>query len=179
MKVIGDIENATKFYVINPEKGLLWVPNYETAKQYVNDPKNKNWYQQTVIATHEQIVTASDGKQYVKSQAPKKTFDEQLKDSFENFKEQSQKKIDIELQNFAVERGFRDFITLHSFHTSKLSWAKKIAQEAISYRDEVYKHTQKYLDKFEKDDLKTINDIAFLYDEYLENFPDSSVKKEI
>lgn len=125
MKVIGDIRNANKFCVKHPEKGLLWVPSYEIAKQYANDPKNKNWYQQTIIATYEQIVTADDGKQYLKSQAPKKTPERQLQDNYAIFKTQSKRKIDVELENFAVQRGFDSFLILTSFSTSKLSQLKK------------------------------------------------------
>lgn len=171
MKVIGDIRNANKFCVKHPEKGLLWVPSYEIAKQYVNDPKNKNWYQQTIIATYEQIVTADDGKQYLKSQAPKKTPERQLQDNYAIFKTQSKRKINVELENFAVQRGFDSFLVLTSFSTSKLSQLKKMAKDAIAYRDEVYKYTQTYFDKFEKGEVDAVNDIAFLYDEYLTNFP--------
>ena len=66
----------------------MWVPSYELARQYTNDPKNTDWYQQTVIATYEQIVRADDGKFYIKSKAPKKTVKQQILDTLETFKNQ-------------------------------------------------------------------------------------------
>ena len=66
MKTIGDLRHANKFCVETPDKGILWVPNYDIAKQYASDPKNKDWYMKTIIASYEQVIQADDGKFYFK-----------------------------------------------------------------------------------------------------------------
>lgn len=171
MKIVGDLRNANKFCVETPDRGILWVPSYELARQYTNDPKNTDWYQQTVIATYEQIVRADDGKFYIKSKAPKKTVKQQILDTLETFKNQSKKKIKVELERYAKDKGFDSFLELISFNNSTIKTYKAKAKEALKYRDTIYSYTEDFITKFDEKEIKEAKDISYLYDEYLNNFP--------
>lgn len=171
MNLIGDIKNANKFCVNTPDKGIIFVPSFDIAKQYVSDPKNKDWYGQTIIASYEQVVKAEDGKFYFKSQAPKKELQQQLLDTIEIFKQQSVKKIKTELQKYAEQKGFESFLELISFSTSKIKTYKTLAKDAISYRDEIYSYTDNFFNELDVSVLKNLKDLSSLYDKYLKNFP--------
>ena len=171
MKIIGDVKHANKFCVETDDKGIQWVPSLDVAKEYVSDPKIKDWYNKTIIATYEQVVRADDGKFYLRSQAPKKSVQKEIMDNLTLFKQQSRKKIKITLEEFAASKGFESFSELISFSNSGLKEYKAMAKEAIAYRDKLYKYTDGFFSRFDSEQLNDINDIASVYDEYLTNFP--------
>lgn len=168
MKTIGDLRHANKFCVETPDKGILWVPNYDIAKQYASDPKNKDWYMKTIIASYEQVIQADDGRFYFKSQAPKKTVEQTFIDNLFLFKQQSKRKIEKELKKYANDKGFDSFFELISFYNSTIKSYKNLAKEALKYRDTIYSYTDQFFTKVQENKSK---DISGIYDEYLRNFP--------
>lgn len=171
MKIIGDVKHANKFCVETSDRGIEWVPNFEIAQQYVNDPKNKSWYNKTIIASYEQVVKGDDGKYYFKSQAPKKTIEQEFQDNLALFKSQSKRKIKITLQQYAESKGFDCFDELISFTSSSLKKYKTLAKEALKYRDIIYSYTDKFFEKLDTKEIQESKDIANIYDDYLQNFP--------
>lgn len=171
MKIVGDVKHANKFCVETVDKGIQWVPSLDIAKDYVSDPKIKDWYNQTIIASYEQVVKAEDGKFYFKSQAPKKTAQQEILDNLSSFKQQAHKKIKTTLEEYAAVKGFESFSELISFNTSSLKEYKTMAKEGIAYRDKLYKYTNEFFLKFDTDEVKAMKDIASVYDDYLQNFP--------
>lgn len=171
MKVIGDLKYANKFCVETPDRGIIWVPSLDIAKQYVNDPRNEDWYGKPIIASYEQVVQAHDGKFYFRSNAPAKPVELQQEDVVKEFKKQSKRKIDKELENYATEKGFDSFSELLSFSVSSLKSYKELAKEAAKYRDVLYKYTDGFIDKMMKKKSENVRDVSDLYDEYLVNFP--------
>lgn len=171
MKVIGDLRHATKFCVDTLDKGILWVPSYEIAKQYVSDPKNKDWYGKDIIASYEQVVKGDDGRNYFKSQAPKKDPVKEFKNSLLTFKEQTYKKIKKDLEQYAKSKGFDSFIELISFSNCTVERYKKLADDAIDYRNKIYEYTEKFFLELNIDKVEEVVDISYIYDDYLENFP--------
>lgn len=171
MKVIGDLKHATKFCVNTLDKGILWVPSYEIAKQYVNNPNNKDWYGQDIIASYEQVVKADDGKNYFKSQAPKKDPIREFKDNLITFREQSYKKLKKELENYAKAKGFDSFLELISFSNCTVDKYRKLAEDAIDYRNKIYEYTENFFLELDIDHIEEVIDISYVYDDYLKNFP--------
>lgn len=171
MKVIGDVKHANKFCVDTVDKGIEWVPNFEIAKQYASDPKNKNWYNKTIIASYEQVVRADDGRYYFRSQAPKKTIEKQFQDNVSIFKLQAKRKIKITLEQYAESKGFDSFIELISFVNSGLKAYKTMAKDALKYRDLIYSYTDKFFDELNTTEINESTDISHVYDDYLQNFP--------
>lgn len=171
MKIIGDVKHANKFCVETLDRGIEWVPSLEIAKQYVMDPKNKSWYNKQIIASYEQVVKADDGRYYFKSQAPKKTIEQELQDNLVVFKSQAKKKIKIALQQYAVSKEFESFDELISFAGSSIKKYKTLAKDALKYRDTLYSYTDKFFESLDTKQINELKDISNIYDNYLQNFP--------
>lgn len=171
MKIIGDVKHANKFCVETLDRGIEWVPSLEIAKQYVMDPKNKSWYNKQIIASYEQVVKADDGRYYFKSQAPKKTIEQELQDNLVVFKSQAKKKIKIALQQYAVSKEFESFDELISFAGSTIKKYKTLAKDALKYRDTLYSYTDKFFESLDTKQINELKDISNIYDNYLQNFP--------
>lgn len=171
MKIIGDIKHANKFCVNTAENGIEWVPNLDIAKQYVSDPRNKSWYNQTIIASYEQVIKADDGKCYFKSNAPRKSKEQQFSDNLENFKKQTSRMVKKALMDYAANKGFESFLELVSFVNSGLKDYKTIAKDGLKYRDNLYTYTEKFMSRLIEDKANELTDISQLYDEYVQNFP--------
>jgi len=171
MKIIGDVKHANKFCVETLDRGIEWVPSLEIAKQYVMDPKNKSWYNKQIIASYEQVVKADDGRYYFKSQAPKKTIEQELQDNLVVFKSQAKKKIKITLQQYAVSKEFESFDELISFAGSSIKKYKTLAKDALKYRDTLYSYTDKFFESLDIKQINELKDISNIYDNYLQNFP--------
>ena len=58
MQIIGDPKFSDKFYIIKTDKSIEWVPSLETAKSYVEDKTNKNWFGKDIYCTNEKIYKA-------------------------------------------------------------------------------------------------------------------------
>lgn len=171
MNIVGDLRYANKFCINTKEKGIIWVPSIETAKQYVSDPKNKDWYNKTIIASYEQVVKAYDGKFYFKSEAPEKPVEREIIDALETFKQQSRKKIKRDLQLYAEKNGFDSFVELISFANSSIEKYNTMALKAVEYRDRIYAYTDRFFSDLNEKEIGSKEDIAFVYDDYLKNFP--------
>lgn len=171
MKIIGDIKHANKFCVNTIENGIEWVPSLDVAKQYVNDPKNKSWYNQTIIASYEQVIKADDGRCYFKSEAPKKTKKQQLDNNLAIFRQQSNKMIKKSLSDYASNKGFESFLELISFVNSSLKKYKTIAKDGLKYRDDIYNYTEMFISGLVENEASEPSDISEIYDEYVKNFP--------
>ena len=72
MQIIGDPKFSDKFYIIKTDKSIEWVPSLETAKSYVEDKTNKNWFGKDIYCTNEKIYKGYNGKNYLKINLPEK-----------------------------------------------------------------------------------------------------------
>ena len=167
MKILGNINTANKFYIKTADNNIRWVPSLETAKRYVNDPNNKNWYSKTIYATNEDIVKGYDGKAYLKSEAPE--IPNFIKNNLDTniFKEQALAFLKSKLNEIAKNNDFDSIEELISWKDSTILRLNKLANNVLKYRDECYIYYSNSLNEFNSE----LEDSSILYSKYMNNFP--------
>lgn len=164
MKIYGDAVHSNKFYVLNDEKGLLWVPKLSLAKSYVSDPNCTSWFNKDIYCTSEDILIGFDGKYYIKSKLPVKPQEQRYEDNLSNFKHQANKYIKRKLQDYAEAKGFETFLELISYKSSSIQRLYEVAESGINYRDTIITYTDNFISNIDEITDET-------YEKYLSNFP--------
>ena len=171
MKIIGNPEESSRFYVQNEDGSVNWVSSFYTAKTYINDPLVKNWFNKTLYCTNEPILLGYDGKLYLKSQLPQKPKELLQIETLKNFKKESSKVINKKLEEFAQSREFATFYEMISWYNSSVKAMKKNASDGLKYRDKLHTYTQTFIDDITENFQETL-DISNIYTSYLEGFPE-------
>jgi hypothetical protein len=171
MKVIGNPEESSKFYIQKEDGSVSWVSSFSTAKSYANDPLVQNWFNKTIYCTNEDILKGYDGKLYLRSQLPEKPKELLQVETLKNFKRESSKVINKKLEEFAQAREFDTFYELISWYNSSVKAMKKQASDGLKYRDKLHTYTQGFIDEINTNFKETL-DISHIYTDYLERFPE-------
>ena len=172
MNIIGDIKYANKFYIKNSKGNIEWVHSLQTAKNYVNDPQNKEWYNKDIYATNEKIIKGYDNKLYLESQVvlPPKEIKE--KENYQILEKQIFDYIAYKLENEAKAYQM-SLLEILSWNNSKIKRYKDLAKKFSTYRDELYEYCNMFLQNFLKnnENVDVLNDISNEYDKFLKDLP--------
>lgn len=172
MKIEGNIQTATKFYVRTSTGDIKWVPSLETAKRYVNNPANTNWYLQTIYATNEDIVKGYDGKNYLRSELPDTPIEYKKINDFEIFKSQAFSFLRARLKDFAEKYSYESIEEIISWKDSSILDLNLLAVKAFKYRDLCYCYYLEALEKYEIEfDNSLLDNNTKFYEKYINNFP--------
>lgn len=171
MEIIGNLNTANKFYVIKDDNSIEWVSDIKTAKQAAENPKNKNWYNQPIYATNENILKVNN-KLYLASQAPKQHKEIQY-NNFQNYCDNSLLYIQKHLKELALNLGYNSVLELISWKDSKIKEYKDLAKKFIMYRDEIYTYRNKQIEQNKKllSNEDKPNDFNTLYLDFINNLP--------
>lgn len=152
MHIIGNITTANKFYIINSLGNIEWVPNFEIAKKYISNPMCKEWYNNTLYATSEDIILDDSGRAILKSKYVKKDIKYiNNENGYDIFKKQAEEYNKTILNEYCLHLGFENILELISWKDSTIKDLSNKAKKMIKYRDEVYKFYYKSLESFSKD----------------------------
>ena len=77
----------------------------------------------------------------------------------------------MKLEEYATKQEETSFIELISWYHSGIKEKKKLATDALKYRDKLYSYTQKMIEKI-RTKYADKKDISEVYAEYLTNFPE-------
>jgi hypothetical protein len=172
MKIEGNIQTATKFYVRTPTGDIKWVPSLETAKRYINNPANSNWYLQTIYATNEDIVKGYDGKNYLRSELPDTPIEYKKINDFEIFKSQAFSFLRARLKDFAEKYSHESIEDIISWKDSSILDLNLLAVKAFKYRDSCYYYYLEALEKYKTEfDNTSLDNNSKFYEKYMDGFP--------
>jgi len=172
-KIIGNLQTANKFYVINSAGNIEWVPNINIAKQYQTNPNNQEWFNKDIYATNEEFYIHTDGKTYLKSQIPTIDTTISMTIQLEEFKNQADEYVNMKLQDFANSSRYESIHTMISWVDSEDENFAKEAKKAIKYRDLLYKHKHDFInnleERLEKNEEEDI--LLKMHDSFIKTFP--------
>lgn len=173
MAIYGNVNTANKFYIINSNGSIEWVPSLSIAKKYNNNPAYTEWFQKDIYATNEELVVSSKGLTVLKSQYEKEEQEKLIKPIEENFKQQAQNYLDLKLLEYSTSKGYDSFYTLISWKDSSIKQYKDEAKAALKYRDTVYNYMFDYFDNKLKEFFENnqVENLEVLYSMYINNFP--------
>lgn len=175
MKIIGNVQTATKFYVIDSNGSIKWVPSLEIAKSYVLNPNLVEWYNKDIYATNEKVVQDKDGKIKLASEVENPIPNiKTIRTAFKDFKEQTENYINTVLQDFATEYDYDNIISMVSYKNSNVEKYKNDANKAIQFRDNIWTYHYTIINELENKINKGLVDnidFSIHYTEYLKNFP--------
>lgn len=173
MAIYGNVNTANKFYIINSNGSIEWVPSLSIAKKYNTNPAYPEWFQKDIYATNEELVVNSKGLTVLKSQYDEEQLKKAKKTNSENFKQQAEEYLKLKLLEYSTVKGYESFYTLISWKDSSIKQYKDEAKLALKYRDKVYTYMYDFfnlkLEKFLKENLQ--DSMEVLYSEYMLNFP--------
>lgn len=173
MEIYGNPQYSDKFFVYLEDGSIKWVKSLVAAKNYVSNVRFGDWYNKPIYCTNEDIITAYNGKLYLKSECPEDPNTIKTYDNKSLFITQVKKHIDIILNELAQNLGSESFYTLISWKDSSIKDLNDIANKVLSYRDEIYKYFLKILNKH-SEKLNITNellDLSYIYDEFIEGMP--------
>lgn len=170
--IIGDVNTANKFYIINKLGSIEWVPNLETAQEYTQNPTITEWYGKDIYATSEELVYNKNGLCVLKSEYERDTEREEKENAIENLKQQIYEYNEEKLLTICKTNGYESFEQAFTWIYSTLEHKHDFAKKIIQYRDQIEEYTDDFLhdtnEKYEfKDNLQT----------FLENYPVFNLKK--
>lgn len=173
MKIIGNINTADKFYIINSNGSIEWVPTLNLAKKYVNNPQYKEWFEKDIYATNEKLIINENGITVLKSQFEEEKRKKEEKNFKELFKKQAEEYLEHQLLNFSTFYGYDNIYTMISWKDSSIKKYKDEAKLAIKYRDDVYLYFFDYINNKLEIFLKenSVEKLEALCSIYIENFP--------
>lgn len=173
MKIIGDPKLSDKFYIINSRNSIEWVPNLETAKSYVKDRNNPNWFDKDIYCTNEKILRGYDGKNYLASQVPQKPKKIIVNENFKLLNSQIYEYLPKILDDLVKKEKFSSLLEVLSWSNSKIVRFKNLAKKFLKYRDDIYSYADDFLDKYKanNENMDELVDIKTTYQKFLNNFP--------
>lgn len=173
MAILGDYTKADKFYIINSQGNIEWVPSLKIAEKYSKNPEFTEWYNKDIYATDEEFVVLKNGKTVFKSQAEEEELKLSIIDILNDFKEQAKTYMDSQLTTFSLLHGYKNIQDMFSWINSDVKNKKEDAKTALKYRDKLYLYTEEYELKVNKKLLENKNDFDLTeeYFNYMQNFP--------
>ena len=171
MNIIGDLESANKYYIKHDDGSIEWTSNLSLAKSYIQDMTVPTWFGQTLYCTNEDVVKGYDDKLYIASEVPSKPQAVIIEENYITFKQQAKAYIQMKIEEYATKQEETSFIELISWYHSGIKEKKKLATDALKYRDKLYSYTQEMIEKI-KTKYADKKDISEVYAEYLTNFPE-------
>ena len=173
MQIIGDPKFSDKFYIIKTDKSIEWVPSLETAKSYVEDKTNKNWFGKDIYCTNEKIYKGYNGKNYLKINLPEKPKKIIKNENFKTLQNQIYEKKTKILNDLVKQENFTSLLEILSLSNSKVLKVKQLAKKFSTYRDSIYLYSEDFLEKYKEknENMDELQDIQVTYQEFLKNFP--------
>lgn len=177
MAIYGNVNTANKFYIINSNGSIEWVPSLSIAKKYNNNPAYTEWFQKDIYATNEELVVNSKGLTVLKSQYDEEQLKKSKKTNSENFKQQAEEYLKAKLLEYSTSKGYESFYTLISWKNSSIKQYKEEATAALKYRDKAYEYMFDFFNNIlinfldnQEEGSENI-DLSEIYDKYINNFP--------
>ena len=173
MQIIGDPKFSDKFYIIKTDKSIEWVPSLETAKSYVEDKTNTNWFGKDIYCTNEKIYKGYNGKNYLKINLPEKPKKIIKNENFKTLQNQIYEYLPKILNDLVKQENFTSLLEILSWSNSKVLKFKQLAKKFSTYRDSIYLYSEDFLEKYKEknENMDELQDIQVTYQEFLKNFP--------
>lgn len=173
MKIIGNVNTANKFYIINSNNSIEWVPTLNLAKKYTSNPQYKEWFEKDIYATNEDLVIDDNGKTILKSQYEQQQLEKTLKNSKNIFKQQAKEYLNKKLSEFSEKYNYESFYIMLTWKDSSIKKYKDEAKLALKYRDEAYTYMNNYFQNEMEEYFKnnSVENLDKLYSMYILNFP--------
>ncbi|MBR2240013.1 MAG: hypothetical protein IKO49_02150 [Bacilli bacterium] len=173
MKIIGDPKLSDKFYIIKSDKSIEWVPSLETAKSYVDDKNNRNWFGKDIYCTNEKIYKGYNGKNYLKIDLPEKPKKIIKNENFKLLQTQIYEYLPKILNDLVKQENFSSLLEILSWSNSKVLKFKQLAKKFLTYRDSIYLYADTFLKNYEEknENMDELQDIQTTYQEFLKDFP--------
>ena len=171
VKVVGDPKISTKFYIINSKGDIEWLPSYEIALYYTENPNKSEWYNKTLYCTNEDFVYNNEGKLVLASEMNGQTSPATFELLLQDLRKQFDEYIIDKLNNLAKINEYDSYTSAISFINSTIKKYREFATKLSKYRDELYIYVEKYEAELENIEFNGSNTVDIILDDFKNNLP--------